>query len=333
MAGGVCDNGEERVTKPSLLTSRIEEMKPLLVGSLPWSPLDFIKGISPDGDRQVQCEPLLRDLPPEDDLRFTCPVTAVGDVLVSAERLRWDSTFFGYGVARFHGVFPLTPGAYRQTADYAPAIGTLCQLARTRGIKYLFGVVDARDQPTTRALAAAGFTLIESRLYYHRPLRNYHYRRRYQCRAAREGDIENLTRLAQSVENPYDRFNADPFIARADAQRLMATWIRASILQGFADATFVPDDEEPAAVCTLRYHRDRWATWGISIAQLMLAIASPRMGGSLLRLLSEVTYHLKDVGADHVFCTTQITNRSAIRVGEHLGYMFGRGEYVFRILL
>jgi hypothetical protein len=31
--------------------------------------------------------------------------------------------------------------------------------------------------------------------------------------------------------------------------------------------------------------------------------------------------------------TSEITNRAAIRVGEHLGYEYGKGEYVFRLLL
>ena len=304
-----------------------------LLESLPWSPLDFIRGVSADGDRAVQVASLLRDIDPANDLRLVCPLGADLHVAVCAERLPWDSAFFGYDVARLHGVFPLRKGGYAHDADYAPAIDALRDLARDRGIRYLFAVVDARDQPTSRALTGAGFALIETRLYWHRALRDYHHARRFRCRVATANDVEALTALACSVENPYDRFNADPFIARADALRLMATWIRASILEGFADATMIPDSATPAAVCTVKYHVDKSAAWGTSVAQLMLAMSAPGKGTSLVGLISETNYHLQERGVDHVFFTTQVGNRAAVRVAEHLGFKFGRGEYVFRLLL
>lgn len=333
MARTVGEHSEEGVTEPSPLTSRPGDVRSLLLESLPWSPHDFIRGISTAGDRALQVDSLLRDIDPADDLRIAHPITSDTDVAVCAERLPWDSSFFGYDVARLHGVFPLKRGGYCHSADYAPAIRALSQLAKRTGIRYLFSVVDSRDLATSRALAAVGFALIETRLYFHRSLRHYRYPRRFRCRLATDADIENLTALARAAENPFDRFNADPFITREDALRLMVTWIRVSILQGFADATFVPDSQNPEAVCTLKYHKDKSAAWGASIAQLVLAIASPQRRSRLVGMISEMNYHLKDLGVDHVFFTTQITNRSAIRVGEHLGYTCGRGEYVFRLLL
>ena len=72
----------------------------------------------------------------------------------------------------------------------------------------------------------------------------------------------------------------------------------------------------------------------MSIGQLVLAMASsPRAGNGFVGVISESNYHLKEVGMDHVVFSTQITNRAAIRVGEHLGYKYGKGEYVFRLLL
>jgi hypothetical protein len=66
---------------------------------------------------------------------------------------------------------------------------------------------------------------------------------------------------------------------------------------------------------------------------MVLAMASLRAGNGFLGVLSEVSYHLKELGIDRVSCSTQITNRSAIRAGEHLGYRQGKSEYVFRLLL
>ena len=107
------------------LTSRLDEARSLMLESVPWSPFDFIRGVSPDGDRAVHVASLLRDIDPADDLRMAYPITADTDVAVCAERLPWDSAFFGYGVARLHGVFPLKKDGYCPNADYTPAIDAL----------------------------------------------------------------------------------------------------------------------------------------------------------------------------------------------------------------
>jgi len=316
-----------------LLTSRLDEVRPLILDSVPWSPFDFIRGISTQGDRAVQVAALLRNIDPADDLRFTHAITADTEVAVCAERLPWDSNFFGYGVARLHGIFPLGQGAYSQDADYTGALDALTGLAGGRGVRYLFAVVDARDLPTSRALTARGFSLIETRMFFHSSLHRYEPRRRFRVRQATEADLPNLIELANSVENSFDRFSADPFITKADTRRLMETWLRASVLHGFADATFIPDTPSPGAVCTVKYHQDKSAAWNTSIGQMMLAMASPRSGNGLVGLISEVNQHMKERGIDHMVFSTQIANRSAIRVGEHLGYKIARGEYVFRRLL
>jgi hypothetical protein len=310
-----------------------EEVRARLVEGLPWSPLDFIRGVSPGGDRAVHAASVLREIAPADDLRFVWTLDTGRDVAVCAERLPWDSAFFGYGVARLHGVFSLQKDGYAHDADYAPAIAVLRETARDRGIRYLFAVVDARDQPTSRALTGAGFALIETRLYYHQPLQSYHYPRRFRCRLATAHDVAALTALARTAENPYDRFNADPFIARADVVRLIDTWVRASIVEGFADATMIWDSGTPAAMCTVKYHDDKSAAWGTSVAQLALAMSAPGKGTAFVGLISEINYHLKERGTGHLFYTTQIANRSIVRVGDHLGFKLGRGEYVFRLLL
>src|SRR5688572_17044928 len=306
------------------------EVKAKLIDSLPWSPLDFITGVSPAGDRSVHVESLVRDLDPGDDLRLSHPLDDESEVAVCAERLAWDSSFFGYGVARLHGIFPLKP-CYAYDADYTPALRALIHAAKQRGIRYLFAVIDARDLPTQRALSALGFALLETRVYFSVSLRDYHFPRRFRCRSATADDLDSLSELARSIENPFDRFNADPFIPKSETLRLMDTWLRASVLNGYADLTFVNDAPRPSAVCTVKYHYDKHAIWERSVAQLVLAMAG--RGGRFLGVISEINYLLKERGFDHVFFSTQLANRSAIRVGEHVGYKMGRGEYVFRLLL
>jgi dTDP-4-amino-4,6-dideoxy-D-galactose acyltransferase len=320
--------------EPCLLMSQPDAVRSVIRDSVPWSPFDFVKGISVEGDRAVHAASLLRDIDPADDLRMVCPISEDADVAVCAERLPWDTKFFGYGVARLHGIFPMKNDGYRQEADYTPAIDALTVQAKSCGVHYLFAVVDSRDLPTSRALTARGWSLIETRLFYHLSLRAYHHPRRFRCRFATKADLSCLIELARTARNPFDRFNADPFIAKADAARLIETWIRASLLEGFADATFIPDMRNPGALCTLKYHRDKAAAWNVSIGQIVLAMASsPRAGNGFVGVISEAMYHLKEIGLDRCIFSTQITNRAVVRVGEHLGFKYGKGEYVFRQLL
>jgi hypothetical protein len=315
----------------SVMPLSLAHVRPLLLESLPWSPLDFVKGISRTGDRTVQFEALLRELDPANDLRFTHALAPDADVAVLAERLPWDSKFFGYDIARLNGIFPLT--GYRADADYTLALRALTELAKSRGIRYLFAVVDARDLPTFRALSALGFMLIETRLYHYRSLHTWEYSRRSRCRLATPADVEALVAMSHTIENPYDRFNSDPFIGRDEAHRLIAEWIRASIVDGFADGTMIPDAPDPEAVLTFNYHRSKAAAWGVSIGQLVLGVAAPHRHNRFLGAIAEVHFHLKELGFDYLLYGTQITNRTSLRMGEHFGYIYGRGEYVFRILL
>ena len=315
----------------TLVKSWSDDVKSRLLGTVPWSPLDFIKDVSLDGDRAIHVEALTRDVAPRDDLRFTCRIAGGAEVAVCAERLPWDSDFFRYGVARLQGIYPLAPAAYRHDADYLPAVRELIQSATRRGIRYLFAVIDARDLPTQRSLSAAGFTLLETRVYFQCALRNYEFPRRFRCRSATVDDLDSLSELARTAENPYDRFNADPFIDKRDTRRLLQAWLRASVLNGYADLTYVNDAPRPSAVCTVKYLQDRHAAWQTSIAQLVLAMAGP--GGRFLGVIAEINYLLKERGFDYVYFTTQLANQASIRVGERLGFRIGRGEYVFRLLL
>ena len=307
------------------------DLRPALLGSVPWSPLDFVKGICSEGDRAVQFDSLLRERDEVDDLRFTYPVGPADDVAVFAERLPWDTAFFGYDVARLNGVFPLN--GYRADADYTPALRALTEVARSRGVRYLFAVVDARDLPTFRALTALGFSLLETRLYKYRSLRSWRYERRSRCRLATAADIPGLVEMSNTIENPYDRFNSDPFIGRREAHRLIAEWIRASIAGGFADGAMIPDAPSPGTVVTFNCHRDKASAWGVSIAQMVLAVAAPHMYNRFLGTIAELHFHLQTLGMDYLYFVTQITNRTALRGSEHFDYTYGKGEYVFRILL
>lgn len=297
-----------------------------LESAWPWPAWDFA-GVSVEDARRRFARAATRPLPPADDLRIVS--TSGGHTIaVLAERLPWDSEFFGYGVGRFMAVVPLAPGEIPREVDHGHAIEALLARARAGGIRYLFGMIDARDTATLRALGTSGFSLIETRVIYHRSVRDFAAPERHAVRAATAGDLRSLARTARESVNPYDRFRADPFIAAADADRLMETWVEASLARGFADITLVPDQVSPTAFNALRYHRDLSPSMG----QVVLSAVGPESRGWYRKLMSETTLHFREVGLDRAYVTTQVTNGAVIHVLESLGYRFGRCEHVLRRL-
>lgn len=311
----------------------LDNAQAILSECLPWSPNDFIRELSLAGDRAMYAAHLTRDISERDDLRFLHELPGGEQIAVFAERLPWDSKFFGYDVARLNGLFFLNPPFDRPGTDSTSAIRQLLAEAKKRNIKYLFTTIDARDTGTMRALCQSGFILIETRCFYHRSLKNYSYQRRFPCRRATAQDIESLSSVAQTMVNPYDRFHSDPWIDPQDTLRMMRKWVEASIMDSFADITIVPDMPDPSAFCTVKYHKDKWDGWELKLSQPVFSAVSSDMRGWYMKIISEVNYHLMEMGAEYSFLSTQITNRSVIRVWEKLGYSFGKGEHVFRVVL
>ncbi|GAB3362716.1 hypothetical protein GCM10027431_01150 [Lysobacter rhizosphaerae] len=296
-------------------------------------PHAFIRGIDTDYDRKVMLEQWFRPLDGTDDLRFGVDIGGE-EFWVLMERLPWDSEFFATQTARLNAVLRphKSPGLREDSAGGAQALARALDEAARRGIAYIFAPVSPNDLYSMRVLADNGFELIETRCQYHRPLSGPP-AERHAVRLAGPADIPSLARAARTMINPYDRFHADLAISDRDADRMMERWVEASILNGFADATIVPDVDAPEAFCTAKYHRSHWEGWGLKLAQPVLSAVSPRHKGWYVRIISELDEHLRSIGAEHSFLITQLTNNAVIRCWEKLGYQFGKGEHIFRKVL
>ena len=296
-------------------------------------PHSFIRGLNADYDRQVMLDQWFRAMKPDDDLRFE---VVVGDEVfwIIMEALPWDSEFFGMGMARLNAVLrpDRVPDLREDAVTGAQALALALAQAFERGFGYILAPTSPSDLYSMRVLSAAGFELLETRCHYHRALRSAP-AERYPVRLATADDVPSLAGTARTMVNPFDRFHADPAISSADADRMMERWMEASILHGFADATVVPDVEEPEAFCTAKYHREHWEGWRMKLAQPVLSAVSPRHKGWYVRIISELDEHLRGIGAEHSFLITQLTNNAVIRCWEKLGYQFGKGEHIFRKVL
>jgi hypothetical protein len=315
----------------------VEQVRALLNAHYAWSPHDFIRDPAfVAADRALFVEMLTRAIAEENDLRMI--VEDAGERFgIFAERLPWDTDFFGYPVIKLHAIVPLTAPMHHVQRNYTPALRVFLDMLRrehkAQGFQYVFAPVDPRDLPSLRALPETGFSLIETRCIYHRSLKALEQTERYPTRAATPDDLPGLCDAAEKMVNPFDRFHADPFISPQHADKLMRRWVEASVLEGFADVTIVPDAPNPTAFCTVRYHRDKWERWGLKLAQPVFSAVSPEFKGWYRKIISEISHHLVGVGAEHSFLITQITNGAVIHSWETLGYALGKGEHIFRMIL
>jgi len=317
------------------LAEEREATREILARRLPWSPLAYIPGINTAGDRQLFAEELTRAMSAENDLRFIHELPSGGRTAVIAQLLPWDSEFFGYGVARLDGIFPLDEPFNQQTIDVGRPLELLIDQARQRGIKYLFAPVDPRDLSLLRALGDQRFTLLETRIHYHFNVQIVHYVRLpdhapdvwTRFREATENDIPFLAQVARDSVNPYDRFHGDPWFASEDVDRLMTRWVEESVRGNFADLTVVPDVDEPKAFITYRFHKDKWDRWGMHLVQPVLSAVAPEYLGWFAVVGPLLNQHLREIGAQYAFGKTQIT------LGLDATVHFGKGEHIFRRVL
>lgn len=312
---------------------RLDEVRRIMAENATWSPRDFIPGISRAEDRAIRAESLTRGLRAEDDLRFFYESRRHGPLALLAERLAWDSDFFGLGVARLNAVFPLEAPFVRLDAVWNKPLEKLLKQAQRRGVRYLFAMVDPRDTALLRSLGELGFALIETRYYHHGPLTEPPEGERFPVREARPEDVPSLARTAAEQVNPYDRFHADPFMQGEDTGRLMRRWIEESIAGRMADLVLVPDVEEPTAFVTYRFEKANWARWGVNLAQGVLSAVSADFLGWMGKLTPELNRALLAAGANYTFGSTQVTNRPIIHFAQEAGARFGRCEHILRVLL
>jgi len=309
-----------------------DELRAALTDRLRRSPLDFVREMEPSGDRTLWLEKLAKPIDPADDLTFTAALSGVGRVSVCAEALPWDTAFFGFPVARLNAMIALEDPGYQVLPDLGPAVDLLVSQCRDRGVAYVFAPVDARDIAVVRALTNRGFELIESRLYSHRSLLDFEPRERFDVRLATRDDVQPLSEVAATMVNPYDRFHADPVLV-GEAGHLMREWVRASICDGFADATMVPDVATPRAFLTIKEHRSCWERWGMAIGQAPFGAVAPEFRGWYVKLISEICCYLRDRGAAHFYMITQATNGAVVRGWEKLGLRYGKNELILRRLV
>lgn len=206
----------------------------------------------------------------------------------------------------------------------------LGMLYEAYGMHNLTIEIPSEDNKVIQALNSAKFRLIETRIHFYNNNLECFNGIRANVRVAKQTDIENLKRVASFMRNNYDRFHSDYSFNQNDADRYLSTYIENSI-NGFADIVMVPNEPNlPSdSFLTANILRDKWIALNHNISKMVLsAVSSETNKGWYIKLISEMTYLLKEIGAETIFMNTQSTNIAVLNTWEKLGYRIGRTSHI-----
>lgn len=148
--------------------------------------------------------------------------------------LDWDTSFFGYRIARVTRA--------RVDVEQARAILAWCQLHR---IECLYFLAESGDRETIKVVEDHGFRLVDIRVTLDRSLRDWPERfepdpaSRVHIRQSRLADVPALEDIARASHGD-SRFYFDEHFGRSSAAALYAIWIRQSC-EGSAGAVYVAE--------------------------------------------------------------------------------------------
>ncbi len=240
--------------------------------------------------------------------------------------LAWDTAYFKIPTYKLASV--LFEGTNYK--DLQQAIGHFIDLNLSQHKGYYFIEIPSEDTILLQALTANGFRFVETRLTYFRGnLDKFDTPQRYAVRQATENDALLLKEVARTTRNGYDRLHADTNFDLATADEYLATYVENAI-KGFADVVLVPDDKAyPCeAFLTANYLKEEWDLLNTNISKMVLSAVAPSCKGWYQKLISEMTHHLREQGAEYIFMNTQSTNRAVFKVWQRLGYELGSTNHI-----
>lgn len=195
--------------------------------------------------------------------------------------------------------------------------------------------IPAEDIRIIQALNDSRFRTIETRLHFvNNSLDKFNWER-FKVREATNDDISNLKRVASYMRNNFDRFHSDWSFNIDKADNYLSTYVENSI-KGFTDLVIVPNQQNipPDSFLTANYLKMDWDKLDYKISKMVLsAVSSDTNKGWYIKLISEMTFILKEIGAKSVFMNTQATNIAVLVTWEKLGYRLGRTTHILTLNL
>lgn len=289
-----------------------------------YSPYNFNKNINEEKLLSHQYK-LINDLVLGNN--YTIVTIKNEEYLFIYKKLQWDTDYFKIPTYRLFNIL------YKQNNYLKESVKDFIQnILPTKS--YCFIEIPSEDIQLIQSLGENYFKLIETRLtYYNNQLQNHNYQR-YSVKNAGKNDISNLKSVAANMRNNFDRFHADKIFDIKLADMFLSTYIENSI-QGYADYVMTPNEVDTPAdsFLTAKYLIEDWEQLNCKISKMVLsAVSSETNKGWYIKLISEMTYHLRDqIGSECIFMNTQSTNRAVFNTWEKLNYKLGCTTHVFSI--
>ncbi|SNR69802.1 hypothetical protein [Hymenobacter mucosus] len=238
--------------------------------------------------------------------------------------LRWDSQIAGVPTVKVRAILFATPALSLES------VRRFVRELEAQGIRYAVMEVPVEDIRVLQGLNEAAWQLLETRLHYVHDALNTLAEARYPVRAATRAEQSTIGEVSRNNANPYDRFHADPFFTKQQADTFLAEYAAAAVA-GYCNEVLVPNDPDVVldSFLALSYFASS-STSGLDVARAVLAAVGPANKGWHRKLLSEALYRAKDNHASVMLMTTQATNRAAVHNAEQLGFRLGTVTHTIR---
>jgi dTDP-4-amino-4,6-dideoxy-D-galactose acyltransferase len=227
------------------------------------------------------------------------------------ELLQWDTSFWGFPVARVRGD--------TLTLERATEIDAWCLEAE---VSCLYFLAALNDPLTTESAESAGFHLTDVRLTFRCRANGLDLPQEYEVggafviRESRPEDVATLQRIA-GTSHRQTRFYSDRRFPREQCRLLYETWIRRSC-EGYADMVFVAADEEPVGYVTCHLPGGGRSAGGIGL----VGVVDRAQGRGIGRALVQRALHwFTTAGAPEVTVVTQGVNYAAQVLYQRCGFV------------
>jgi dTDP-4-amino-4,6-dideoxy-D-galactose acyltransferase len=288
-----------------------------------YSPYSFIKEISNDVQTNFVKNSILESIQNNKSTHFTS-----NNIVFIYSYLDWDSNYFKFKNYKLQ--YMLYDRKTVSQSELIVATESFSKFLKDEECEYCFIEIPSEDIVSIQALNTCGFRLIETRLTYYRGNLETFSNEHYSVREANQSDITNLKEVAKTMRNDYDRFHADTIFSTELADAFLSTYIEQSI-KGFVDYVMVPAEKDiPAdSFLTANYFKKDWPLLDCNVSKMVLsAVSSQTNRGWYKKLISEMTYHLREQDAQYIYMNTQSTNRAVFHTWETLGYKLGATNHV-----
>ena len=225
----------------------------------------------------------------------------------SCQVLEWDSTFFGFRIARLNDK--------RLTKASLAHILAWCQ---AKSVECLYFLADSEDPRTASLAEAANFHCVDTRAVFDMNLARNHVHTPEVDNDIRLVELSEIPALRAIASKSYtaSRFYNDPGFPGHLCDRLYETWIEKSCL-GYADAVFVAHSQgTPVGYITCQMqdnHKGQIGLVGVS--------ADAQSQGFGTRLVKAATNWFAANDARAITVVTQGKNTAAQKLYERSGFV------------